>query len=179
MPMTNSMPHDGPPPFEELFHGEDVEQRVYGTILQTRAPATANAISERADCDPKTARKYLAWFTTLGIVRRHDGHPTTYERNDAYFEWRRINQLAAEHSIEELQQRVRELTARITEYEERYDAETPATIDAVAIADASDDRTIDEVYSDLGEWATARAERQRYDRARQQRHSTESELGFG
>lgn len=177
--MTNSEPHDGPPPFEEVFRGEEVEQRIYGTVLQTREPATASAISERADCDPKTARKYLGWFADLGIVLRHDGHPATYERNDAYFEWRRTNQLAAEYTVEELQQRVRELTARITEYEARYDAETPANIDAVAIAEASDDRTIDDVYSDLGDWATAREERQHYERARQQRLSTEGEQVFG
>jgi hypothetical protein len=32
------------------------------------------------------------------VSSRHDGHPATYERNDAYFEWRRINRLAADLS---------------------------------------------------------------------------------
>jgi hypothetical protein len=41
-------------------------------------------IADRADCDPKTARKYLGWFANLGIVTRHDGHPATYERDDAF-----------------------------------------------------------------------------------------------
>jgi predicted transcriptional regulator len=107
---------------EDAFASDDVEQRVYGTILQTREPTTASAIADSVDCDPKTARKYLGWFETLGIVTRHDGHPATYERNDAYFEWRRINQLAANHSVEDLQDRVRELTTRISEYEATYDA---------------------------------------------------------
>ena len=101
-------------PFPLFFRGDDVEQRVYGTILRTREPATASVIAERVDCDPKTARKYLRWFADLGIVTRHDGYPTTYERNDAYFEWRRINHLAAEHSVDELQECLRELTTRIT-----------------------------------------------------------------
>jgi predicted transcriptional regulator len=177
--MSNSESADGPPPFEDVFRGEDVEQRIYGTILQTREPATANTIAERVDCDPKTARKYLGWFADLGIVTRHDGHPATYERNDAYFEWRRIDQLAADHSVDELQQRVQELTARITDYEDAYDAATPAAVDAVAVAEASDERTIDEVYSDLGDWATAREDRERYERARQQRTSVESEQASG
>jgi predicted transcriptional regulator len=177
--MSNPTSPDGPPSFEDAFRGDDVEQRVYGTILQTREPTTVSAIAKQADCDPKTARKYLGWFVDLGIVTRHDGHPATYERNDAYFEWRRINQLADEHSIEALQGRVRKLTARIAAYEETYDAATPAAVDAVDATEANDERTIDDVYSDLGDWATAREERTRYERARQQRASTETEQVSG
>ena len=177
--MANGPSTDGPPPFEDAFSGDDVEQRIYGTVLQTREPATASAIAEQVECDPKTARKYLDWFAELGIVTRHDGHPATYERNDAYFEWRRINQLAAEHTVEELQERVREFTARITDYEEVYNATTPAAVDAVAVAETSDERTIDDVYSDLADWATAREERDRYERARQQRAGAEGEQVSG
>jgi predicted transcriptional regulator len=177
--MSNTASSDGPPPFEDAFGGDDVEQRIYGSVLQTRDPATASAIAEQVDCDPKTARKYLDWFADLGIVTRHDGRPATYERNDAYFEWRRINTLAAEHTIDELQERVHDLTARIADYEEAYDAGTPAAVDAVALSEASDERTVDDVYSDLGDWATARQERERYERARQQRASADGEQASG
>ncbi|WP_435066187.1 DUF7342 family protein [Halobaculum sp. EA56] len=170
---------DGPPPFEDAFTGDDVEQRIYGTILQTREPTTASSIADAAECDPKTARKYLDWFEQLGVVTRHDGHPTTYERNDAYFEWRRINQLATKQSAAELQDRVRDLTTRIREYEDAYDAASPAAVDAVAAAEGSDERTIDDVYSDLADWATAREERDRYERARQQRTGGEREQASG
>lgn len=177
--MTKTDTPDGPPSFEDAFRGDDVEQRIYGTVLQTREPTTVSAIAEQVDCDSKTARKYLDWFATLGIVTRHDGHPATYERNDAYFEWRRINQLAADHSVEELQARVRELTTRITDYRDAYDAMTPAAVDAVAVAETSDDRTIDEVYSDLADWATTLDERERYERARQQRAGAETDQASG
>ena len=136
-------------------------------------PATASSIAERAECDPKTARKYLSWFGDLGIVTRHDGHPVTYERNDAYFEWRRINQLVADHSAEDLQHHVEKLPAHIDGYEEVYDVKTPAAVNAVDAAETSDGRTIDNVYSDFSDWATAREERTRYERARQQRASTD------
>ncbi|MEF8820037.1 MAG: sugar-specific transcriptional regulator TrmB [Haloferacaceae archaeon] len=177
--MSETGPSDGPPPFEDAFGGDDVEQRIYGTVLQAREPTTASAIADAADCDPKTARKYLRWFDDLGIVVRHDGRPATYERNDAYFEWRRIDQLAADRSIEDLQDRVRELTTRIAEYEATYDAASPAAVDAVAAAEAGDERTIDDVYSDLADWATAREERDRYERARQQRAGGEHERVSG
>src|SRR6056297_126371 len=177
--MANGPSTDGPPPFEDAFSGDDVEQRIYGTVLQTREPATASAIAEQVECDPKTARKYLGWFAELGIVTRHDGHPATYERNDAYFQWRRINQLAAEHTVDELQEHVRNLTTRITDYEDTYDATTPAAVDAVDAAETSDERTIDNVYSDLADWATARDERKRYERARQQRAGAETDQASG
>ena len=173
--MSNSESPDGPPPFEDAFRGDDVEQRVYGTVLQTREPTEVSTIAEQSDCDPKTARKYLGWFSDLGIVTRRDGHLETYERNDAYFEWRRINELAAEHSVEDLQQRVQELTTRIAKYKDTYSAATPASVDAISASEESGDRTIDDVYNDLGDWATARKERERYERACQQRASGESE----
>jgi predicted transcriptional regulator len=177
--MSEADATDGPPPFKDAFASDDVEQRIYGTILQTREPTTASAIADIADCDPKTVRKYLGWFADLGIVTWHDSHPSTYERNDAYFEWRRVNQLAANHSVEELQERVRELTARITKYEEAYDAASPAAVDAVAAAEASDEQTIDDVYSDLADWATVRKECDRHERARQQRTSGKREWASG
>lgn len=177
--MSGTDSPDGPPPFEDVFRSDDVEQHIYGTVLQTREPTTASAIAEQVDCDPKTARKYLGWFSDLGIVTSHDGHPATYERNDAYFEWRRINQLAAEHSVEALQKRVRELMTRIAEYEETYDATAPAAVDAVAVAEASNERTIDDVYSDLGDWATTLNERERYERARQHRAGAERDQVSG
>ncbi|MFC7029105.1 sugar-specific transcriptional regulator TrmB [Halomicroarcula sp. GCM10025324] len=171
MPDTAST--DGPPPFDDPFSEDDVEQRIYGTILQTREPTTASAIAERAECDPKTTRKYLSWFGELGIVIRHDGHPATYKRNNAYFEWRRINRLATNHSVKDLQQHVEKLTTHIDGYEEVYDAKTPAAVHAVEVAETSEKRTIDNVYSDLADWATAHEERTRYERARLQRASTD------
>lgn len=170
--MSDSEREGGPPHFEDPFGETDVEQRIYATILQTREPTAASAIAERVDCDPKTARKYLRWFARLGIVTQHEGRPTTYERNDSYFEWRRVNDLAADHSSEELQANVRELTERIHEYERRYDADTPADVDAVAAVETDEHGTIDDVYGDLGDWATARRERQLSERARQQHTGT-------
>ena len=170
--MSNSEREGGPPSFDDPFGETDVEQQIYATILQTREPTAASGIAERVDCDPKTARKYLRWFAQLGIVTQHEGRPTTYERNDSYFEWRRVNDLAADHSGEEIQARVRELTNRIHEYEQRYDADSPADVDAVAAPESDEHETIDDVYGDLGDWATARHERQLYERARQRHAGT-------
>ncbi|MEM4781740.1 MAG: transcriptional regulator [Halalkalicoccus sp.] len=154
----------GPPAFDAPFEGEDVEQRIYGVVLRTRTPTSAAAIAEEAECDPKTARKYLAWFADLGVVTAHEGRPRTYERNEAYFEWRRVNELASTRSIGELRRRVSELSERIDAYRDRYGAETPGEVDALE----RDDSDVDGVYEDLADWATALGERRLSERARRQ-----------
>jgi predicted transcriptional regulator len=178
--MTDFDAAEGPPSFDDPFGSGDVEQQIYAVVLQTRDPTTASAIADTIECDPKTARKYLDWFAELGIVTRREGHPVTYERNDSYFEWRRVNRLAADHSVEELQRRVRELSAKIDSYEREYGAPSPDEVDALAAVEADEDASIDDVYGDLGDWATARRERRQYERARKQRAgSTENERVSG
>ena len=139
-----------------------MEQRIYGTLLQTREPTGVTAIAEQSGCDPKTARKYLEWFTDLGIATRHDGRPVTYERNDAYFEWRRVNGLATTNSLEELRSRIADLTERIDSYQQEYHADHPNEVDALRV-----DGDIDTVYADLSDWATALRDRRLHERAQQ------------
>lgn len=52
-------------------------------------------------------------------------------------------------------------------------------VDAIAVAEANDERTIDDVYRDMTDWATAREERERYERARQQHSGTERSQSSG
>jgi len=177
--MDDSPSTAGPPPFENPFEDADVEQRVFGTVLQTREPTTATTIADRSDCDPKTARKYLSWFADLGIVTEHPGRPATYERNDQYFEWRRVNELSTSNTVEELQRQIRDEQARIDAYEERYDAWTPDAVDAVTAVERYDDLTIDDVYAHLADWATRLKERDRLERARRERASVNREQVSG
>ena len=73
-----------------------------------------------------------------------------------------MNQLVREHTVEELQIRVSELTDRIEAYCEEYDADSPADVDVLEF----DAAQIDDVYVDLGDWATAIEERRLHERAR-------------
>lgn len=177
--MSDSPRTEGPPPFERPFEDADVEQRIFGTVLQLREPTTAAMVADRSDCDPKTARKYLSWFSDLGIVTEHPGRPATFERNDQYFEWRRVNELATNNSVEELRRRVRDVTDRIDAYEQRYGARTPDAVDAVAAAERHDEMTIDDVYADLTDWTTRLRERDRVERARRERASENREQASG
>lgn len=161
--MPDNSGRDGPPPFDRPFEDEDTKQRVYGTVLHARDPMTAAEIANQADCSEDAARAHLSFYADLGIVIRHEGRPVRYERNDDYFEWRRVNELARKHSVDELQTRVSELTDQIETYRAEYDTNSPADVDVLAF-DADD---IDDVYVDLSDWATAIEDRRLHERARQ------------
>jgi DNA-binding transcriptional regulator GbsR (MarR family) len=166
--MSDDARRDGPTPFDRPFDGEDTKQRVYGAVLHAREPMTAAEIAERADCSEESARTHLSFYTDLGIVIHHDGRPARYERNDDYFEWRRMNELANEHTVEELQARVSELTDQIEAYRAEYDADSPGDVDVLDY----DAENVDDVYADLGNWATAVEERRLHERARQKATSS-------
>lgn len=166
--MTVEHRRDGPPPFEQPFEKEDTKQRVYGAILHAREPMTAAEVATRADCSEESARTHLAFYADLGIVIRHEGRPVRYERNDEYFEWRRVNELARENTVEELQTRVSELTDHIAEYRDAYDADSPAMVDVLEF----DAARVDNVYTDLSDWATAVEERELHERARRKAASS-------
>lgn len=137
MPKSNDTPssdHDGPPAFDPVFEDASAEERVYAVVLQIREPTPVSELTERADCDRATARKYLDWFAELSIVTKYNTQqPVTYERNEAYFEWRRINEIAQEYTIDELRDRVGTIRDRILTYQETYNATTPSTVNALSV----------------------------------------------
>lgn len=161
--MTDDARRNGPPPFDRPFDDEDTKQRVYGAVLHAREPMTAAEIAERADCSAESARTHLSFYADLGIVIRHEGRPVRYERNDDYFEWRRVNELAREHTVDELQARVSELTDRIETYRDEFGVDSPAEVDILEF----DAERVDDVYVELSDWATAVEERRLHERARQ------------
>lgn len=153
---------DGPPPFEKPSESPETERRVYDTVLHAREPMTVSEVAEQANCSVESARAHLSFYAELGIVIRHDGRPVRYERNDDYFEWRRVNDLVQNRTVDELRGRVSELTDRIEEYRDEYETDSPAAVDLVEF----DAAHIDDVYVDLGDWATAVEERRLHERAR-------------
>lgn len=153
---------DGPPPFENPFDGEDEKRRVYGAVLHAREPMTVSELANRADCSAESTRSLLSFYAELGIVNRHEGRPVRYERNDEYFEWRRVNTLVQEHTIDELESKVSELTDRVEEYRDQYDADSPTAVNVFEF----DEAHVDDVYGELGNWATAIEDLRLHERAR-------------
>lgn len=150
-------------PPTEWDAGKTTRDRVYEVAIQLREPATTSDVAERADCSVDAARSHLDWLADVGVVTREEGHPTTYRRNESYFEWRRVEELRREHTPEELLARLEDLTAEERDFRERYDATHPDDVDALAAADHA---TVHEAWEDLTDWRTVRREIRLLERAR-------------
>jgi predicted transcriptional regulator len=143
------------PPARETWTGERTTfQRVYDVLVGTREFLSVAAFAERADCSETAARGALDQLTEMGIARRRDGRPATYRRNDSYFEWKRVESLAREHTPAHLRDRVGELVEREAAFRERFGVPDP---DAVTSDDLPDDHgALEDRWDDLREWRTVR-----------------------
>lgn len=146
-------------------------QRVYDVVTTLTESATAAAVAERADCSETGARNALSRLVELGVATRDDGRPAAYRRNESYFEWRRVDRLAGEHSPAALRERLDELLARDEDLRETYGVPTP---DAVTET-PTDHGEIHDLQDDLSEWRTLRRDLRVLQRAiRQAEERTEA-----
>jgi hypothetical protein len=127
---------------------------VYDLLVGTREFSSVATFAEQADCSETAARGALDQLTEMGIARRREGRPATYRRNDSYFEWKRVESLAREHTPGELRLAVEDLLDRESAFRERYGVPDP---DAVTSGDLPDDHaTLEDSWGDLREWRTVR-----------------------
>ena len=148
---------ESPPDLDELespdslLKGGPIRERLLDVVAGLRTPTKVSEIAEFADCDTETARDYLEWFDEMGLVRRHDGRPVRYERNDAYFQWRRINRIREEYSKQEIVDALGDAIEKIEDYRAQFDAEDP---NEVSLVEASRDMTTEEAWEALSKWKT-------------------------
>jgi len=147
-----------PPPTLENFESPDslltggpIRERLLDVVTGLRTPAKVSDIADLADCDTGTARDYLTWFDEMGLVHRHDGRPVRYERNDAYFRWRRIDRIREDYSEQEVVETLSDALDRIEAYRARFDAAHPSD---VSLVDASRDMPTEDAWEALSEWKT-------------------------
>lgn len=136
---------------ESLLTGGPIRERLLDVVTGLRTPTKVSDIAALADCDTETARDYLTWFSEMGMVHRHDGRPVRYERNDAYFQWRRIDRLREDYSKQEIVEALSEAIDQIEDYREQFDAADPAD---VSLVEASRDMATEEAWEALSEWKT-------------------------
>jgi hypothetical protein len=148
--------------------GLSVRDRVYETVVQLYEPATAAEVADRARCSEGAAREHLTWFADRGIVEAVEGRPKRYRRNQAYFDWKRANDLRREYTDAELGTRLEELTERERSYRERYGVHTP---DEVDVTEAADYDALHDVWTDVSDWKTLRREMRLVERARKDREA--------
>jgi predicted ArsR family transcriptional regulator len=136
---------------DSVFENGPIRERLLDVIVGLRAPTRVAAIADLADCDPETARDYLEWFAEMGMVHRHEGRPVQYERNDAYFQWRRIDRIRESYSEDEIVEALSETVDRIEEHRTRFGAHGP---EDVSLVEMSDETSIEAAWEALSEWET-------------------------
>lgn len=170
--MSSDEPPNQPPRLAEEWvkqkEQQSTRERVYAVALQLYEPTRVAEVAERADVSKETAREYLRWFAEIGMVTHDAESPDLFSRNEAYFEWRRIQRLQA-RSPEELEEELKQLTATEREYRDRYDADGPGDVDALEHADYTD---LESVWMDLQEWRTVRRRIRELEQARQNQNGS-------
>ena len=136
---------------DSLIKGGPIRERLLDVVTGLRTPTKVSAIAEFADCDTETARDYLEWFDEMGMVHRHDGRPVRYERNDAYFQWRRIDRIRGDYATQDIVTALSDVIDQIEAYRTRFDAEKP---DDVSLVDASREMSTEDAWEALSEWET-------------------------
>ena len=161
-------------PLETVFEGGPIRERLLDVVTGLRTPTKVSEVAEIADCDTETARDYLEWFAEMGMVHRHDGRPVRYERNDAYFQWRRIDRIREEYSDREIVEALSEAIEQIEDFRARFDADDP---DDVSLVEASRDMSTEEAWDALSEWKTLDRRAALLDAARRDQPATGSTPG--
>ena len=168
---------DGLDSLDTLFKSGPIRERLLDVVVGLRTPTKVSRIADRADCDTETARDYLEWFDEMGMVHRHDGRPVRYERNDAYFQWRRIDQFREEYSEQEIVDALADTIEAVEAYRTRFDAQHP---DEVSLVDATQEQNLstEAAWEVLSEWETLERRAALLDVARRNDPVSGSKLGL-
>ena len=152
---------------ESLLKGGPIRERLLDVVIGVRTPTKVSTIADRAGCDTETAREYLRWFDEMGMVRQHDGRPVQYERNDAYFRWRRIDRLREEYTDGELVDTLTDVLEAIEAYRIQFGADHP---EEVSLVDATreQDLSTEAAWEALSEWETRERQAALLDAARRE-----------
>ncbi|OYR55437.1 DUF7342 family protein [Halorubrum halodurans] len=142
-------------PPEEVVRGDRTRDDFFDAVLGLDDPATASEVADRAGHGVDAAREYLDWFERMGIVTRVTESPATYERNQEYLNWRRVQTLRSEYATEELLDLLRSESERADTLAREFDAESPTTVSITRYA-AETDQSIEDIWKQLSSWETAR-----------------------
>ena len=158
--MNTSDNERGPPPsdfsegLDERLEDAPADERVYRTALELYTPTRVVEVAERANCSKNAARRHLRRLADIGVLTRVTDNPETFERNESYFEWRRLNRLS-ELDDDEYRDRLGELLSEDEAYRETYGVETPDEIDPLEYGEYG---AAEKVWLDLNNWAAIRKE---------------------
>lgn len=142
-------------PPDELVRGERTRDDFFDVVLGLDSPTTVADVADRAGHGVDAAREYLEWFERMGIVTRVTDSPATYERNQEYLTWRRVQRLRDQYTTDELLTFLSAETERDDAFRETFDVSSPNDVSIAARASATD-RSVEAVWEDVSAWQTTR-----------------------
>jgi hypothetical protein len=142
-------------PPDELVSGDRTRDDFFDAVLGLNSPATASEIADFAGHGVDAAREYIEWFERMGIVTQVTDSPATYERNQEYLHWRRVQMLRNQYDDDELLSFLEDATERDESFAETFDVESPNAVSIAAHA-ADTDRSVEAVWREVSAWKTTR-----------------------
>ena len=142
-------------PPEELVRGDRTRDDFFDAVLALDSPATAKEVAELAGHGVDAAREYLDWFERMGIVTQVTDSPATYERNQEYLNWRRVQKLRQQYATDELLELLKTESERAETLQSEFDVESPDEISITRYASETG-QSIEDVWERLSAWQTAR-----------------------
>lgn len=130
-------------------------QRVYDVVTGTTDYEDASGVAALADCSTDGARDALSQLVEMGIAEKREGRPAEYRRNESYFRWRRVEELARDNTAAELRDEVDALLQEDREFQERFGVTDPAAVPPVSF-ETSDHDEIHERGEVLTRWRSVR-----------------------
>lgn len=143
---------------DDLLKGNRTRNDFLSVALQLREPTPIAKIADWAGRGEDSAREYMRWFETIGLVRRAADDPEQYETNQSYLYWRRVDRIRNDYQDTEIVERLQDVLDELDEFRERYDAAGPGEVDIVSTARA-EDVDVEEVWEDVSRWKTLLARR--------------------
>jgi len=126
--------------------------RVRSAATTLSEPRTANWIASEAEVAHETARKYLDRLVEDGRVETSEAGGKTVYRPDPVGQYlAEMHRLYADHTADELAERLTEITEQVRAWQTEYDAETPNELRA-AIGETTEETTADEYRRVATEW---------------------------
>ena len=142
-------------PPDELVSGDRTRDDFFDAVLGLDSPATASEVADLAGHGVDAAREYLDWFERMGVVTRVTASPATYERNQAYLKWRRVQRLRTQYTDDELLEFLEDAADQDEAFAEEFDVESPDSVAITAYA-ADTGRSVEAVWREVSAWKTTR-----------------------
>lgn len=130
---------------------------MYDIVTGTTDYATAQEIGERAACSADGARAALSQLVEMGIAEQHGERPIEYRRNESYFQWKRIESLAREHTVADLRKEVETLIEEDQAFQEQFDVPDPNAVSSERFEEI-DHEAIHERWDALTRWRSVRSD---------------------